>query len=70
MLVEVMLGYYVFVENESKNLPLLITIRFDWKFTKQGVPVNLILMLTVFGNSIAFCAVLENYFIFIFILRN
>lgn len=46
MLVEVMLCYYVFVENESKNLPLLITIRFDWKFTKQSVPVNLILMLT------------------------
>lgn len=33
--------------HESKKLSSLITIRFDWKFTKQGFPVNLILILTI-----------------------
>lgn len=41
-----MLCVFVYTENENRNLPLLITIRFDWKFTKQDVLVNLILILT------------------------
>ena len=47
MLVEVVLCFFVYSENESRNLPFLITVRFDWKFTKQDVLVNLILILTI-----------------------
>ena len=39
--------FLVYTENESRNLPLLIAIRFDWKFTKQDVLENLILILTM-----------------------
>ena len=30
-----MLCLFVYSENESRNLPFLITVRFDWKFTKE-----------------------------------
>lgn len=55
-----MLCFFVYSENESRNLPLLITVRFDWKFTKQDVLVNLILI-PYFGHSTALCVLFENY---------
>lgn len=52
--------------HESKNLPSLITIRFDWKFTKQGFPVNLILILTIPWKFDSTVCTTENRFFFFF----